>query len=183
MLRIRPYKPSDARYLLQWLTDETTVTFWKADRFSWPLTEEQLEKYYRDFEADSNACAFTALDENGEIAGHFSLRRIDWKENRAHMGFIIVNPDARGKGYGRRMVHQALKYAFEVLGLCYITLGVYDCNEPAKRCYAAEGFEKINRPGFEPKTDSFHGDAWEYYYLEAKRDVFRERSVVGESAF
>lgn len=168
MLRIRPYKPNDAIHLLDWLTDEKTVTFWKADRFVWPLTREQLDAYYRDFEVDPQAAAFMALDEKGEPAGHFSLRRIDWKENRAHMGFIVVNPNSRGKGYGRQMVHQALLYAFTVLGLQAVTLGVYDCNEPAKRCYAAEGFVRIERPGFEARMDSFHGESWEYYYLEAK---------------
>lgn len=167
MLRIRPYKPTDADTLLSWLQDEKTVTFWKADRFSWPLTKEQLQQYNKDFEADPQAVAFTALDEMGEIAGHFSLRRIDWKENRAHMGFIVVNPDSRGKGYGRQMVHQALEYAFHILGLKAVTLGVYDCNEPAKRCYAAEGFKRVERPGLEARVDFFHGEAWEYYYLEA----------------
>ena len=170
MLRIRPYKPADAEYLLKWLTDETTVTFWKADRFTWPLTKEQLDTYYNDFENDLNAAAFTALDEAGCVASHFSRREICWEENRAHMGFIVVNPDSRGKGYGRQMVHAALAYAFDSLGLKAVTLGVYDCNEPAKRCYAAEGFRRIERPGFEAKTDLFHGEDWEYYYLEAVSD-------------
>lgn len=170
MLRLRPYKPSDAACLLRWLTDEKTVAFWKADRFQWPLTKEQLAQYHRDFESDPNAIAFTALNENGGPAGHFSLRKIDWKENRGHMGFIVVDPEARGKGYGRRMVHLALTYAFEVLGLKAVTLGVYDCNEPARRCYEAEGFRRIERPGFEARTETFHGAQWEYFYLEARRD-------------
>ena len=41
MLRLRPYKPADAGYLMKWLEDERTVEFWKADRFCWPLTAEQ----------------------------------------------------------------------------------------------------------------------------------------------
>ena len=52
----------------------------------------------------------------------------------------------------------------------YLGYGVYDCNEPAKRCSAAEGFRRIERPGFEAKTDRFHGEDWEYYYLEAVSD-------------
>ena len=40
MLRLRPYKPADAGYLMKWLEDERTVEFWKADRFCWPLTPE-----------------------------------------------------------------------------------------------------------------------------------------------
>ena len=32
MLRLRPYKPADAGYLMKWLEDERTVEFWKADQ-------------------------------------------------------------------------------------------------------------------------------------------------------
>lgn len=144
--------------------------YWKADRFTWPLTMEQLELYYGDFEKDENAAAFTALDEQGRAVGHFSFRRIDWTENRTHMGFIIVDPESRGQGYGRQMVHQALRYAFDILGLSAVTLGVYDCNEPARHLYEAEGFRRIRRPGYEPFRMRFHEEEWEYYYMEAKTE-------------
>lgn len=170
MLRIRPYKPQDSIFLLKWLTDETDVTFWKADRFVWPLTEGQLEKYYNDFEAASDAFAFTVLDDAGEVTGHFSIRNVNWEENRGHLGFIVVNPEARGKGYGRSMVELALEYAFKILGLQAVTLGVYDHNEPAKRCYASLGFQRVDRSGFEARWDEFHGRKWEYYYLEARSE-------------
>lgn len=86
MLRLRPYKPADAGYLMKWLEDERTVEFWKADRFCWPLTAEQLADYCEDFTADPAAAAFTALDGAGNPAGHFSFRQIDWAGNRAHHG-------------------------------------------------------------------------------------------------
>ena len=52
MLRIRPYKPADAESLISWLKEERMVAYWKADRFAWPVTMEQLELYLRDFEED-----------------------------------------------------------------------------------------------------------------------------------
>lgn len=172
MLRLRPYKPADAGCLMMWLEDERTVEFWKADRFTWPLTARQLSAYYDDFAADLSAAAFTALDEKGEPAGHFSFRRIDWTENRAHMGFIVVNPDSRGKGLGRQMIRLALQYARQILGLDFVTLGVYDCNGTARRCYEAEGFVRAERLG--EKQADFHGEIWRYYYMEAD---LRKRTV------
>ena len=65
MIRLRPCKPADGSYLLKWLADERTVEFWRADRFTWPLTQGQLDTYFRDFEADPHAMAFTALDARG----------------------------------------------------------------------------------------------------------------------
>ncbi|MDB2011292.1 GNAT family N-acetyltransferase [[Clostridium] symbiosum] len=165
MLRLRPYKPADAGYLMKWLEDERTVEFWKADRFCWPLTAEQLADYCEDFTADPAAAAFTALDGAGNPAGHFSFRQIDWAGNRAHMGFIIVDPGCRGKGHGREMVRLALQYARLCLGLDFVTLGVYDCNEPARRLYEAEGFVKADRLG--EKQTGFRGETWTYYYMEA----------------
>ena len=165
MLRLRPYKPSDAGHLMRWLLDERTVELWRADRFSWPLTEEQLTAYYDDFTADTAAAAFTALDGEGKPAGHFSFRNIDWEENRAHMGFIIVDPESRGKGYGRQMVHLALQYARLCLGLDFVTLGIYDCNEPARRCYEPEGFVRAERLG--NRQTVLRGEEGNYYYMEA----------------
>ena len=164
MVRIRPFKREDMDSLLRWLEDERTVALWRADRFVWPVTPEQLERYYRDFEEDGSKAAFTALDEAGRAFGHFSIRDMDWGENRGHMGFIITDPELRGRGLGRQMVHQALRYGFEILGLSRITLGVYDCNGAARRCYEAEGFARCERPGF---ITEFYGEEWEYFYMEA----------------
>ena len=163
MLRLRPYKPSDADFLLNWLADEKTVEFWRADRFVWPLSREQLRTYYHDFEADSCCAAFTALEEDGTPVGHFSIRAISWEENRGHMGFVIVDPTCRGKGYGRQLVRLACHAASELLGLTRLRIGVFTCNEPALRCYQAEGFKASARPGFQSE---FHGEQWNYRYLE-----------------
>ena len=43
------------------------------------------------------------------------------------------------------MVRLALQYARLCLGLDFVTLGVYDCNEPARRLYEAEGFVRADR--------------------------------------
>ena len=67
MLRLRPYKPADAGYLMKWLEDERTVEFWKADRFCWPLTAEQLADYCEDFTADP---AFPSGRSTGPGTGH-----------------------------------------------------------------------------------------------------------------
>ena len=166
MIRIRPYKRCDQAALLSWLKEERTVALWKADRFSWPLTEAQLEAYGRDFSREADKAAFTALNEAGVPVGHFSFRRIDWEMGTAHLGFIVTDPAVRGTGCGRQMVRLALACAFDLLGLSRVTLGVYDCNQAARRCYEAEGFVPADRPGFETV---FHGETWRYFYLQADR--------------
>ena len=170
MLRLRPYKPSDAGHLMDWLKDERTVRLWRADRFSYPLTGEQLDQYWEDFLSDENAWIFTAVDGSGKPCGHFSFRRVDYHKNSAHMGFIVVDPMERGKGYGREMVTLALRYAFSLLRVERVTLGVFTVNEAAHRCYLSVGFqdEELHRD-----YDSFDGEAWDYQDMAAFREDFK----------
>ena len=53
---------------------------------------------------DGNAWIFTALDEEGKMAGHFCMRLADYGKNSVRLGYIIVDPEIKGKGYGRQML-------------------------------------------------------------------------------
>ena len=48
MIRLRPYKPSDAWELLKWWDGRTEEEFvkWSAGAFTYPLTIEQLDAYF-----------------------------------------------------------------------------------------------------------------------------------------
>lgn len=165
-MRLRPYKSSDASIVMNWLSDERTVALWKSRRFTYPLTGEQFERYQHEFEQDSHACIFTALDEEGSPVGHVSFREIDYMANTAYMGFIVVDPAARGRGYGKQMVSLALHYAFDLLGVSEVTLGVYGCNTAAQKCYELVGFHKIDRA---PQLVKFHEETWEYRYMTVEK--------------
>ena len=86
MLRLRPYKYTDANTILSWCKNET-------------------------------------MDE---------LR----------FGFVIVDPEKRGKGYGKEMLHLGLKYVFEIYQAKKATLGVFENNIPAYQCYKAVGLKR-----------------------------------------
>lgn len=140
MLRLRPFKLTDSQYLLQWFGDKKSFTMWSAGKFDYPLTKEQIEDYYRKYEEDEFAWIMIALNEEGRPVGHLLMRMADYKKGSIHFGFIIVDRNERGKGYGKEMVALAAKYAFEILKVKRITLGVYDNNPSAHGCYKAVGF-------------------------------------------
>ena len=48
MLRLRPFKPQDGKYLVQWFDNEEQFMKWSAGQFSYPLTMQQIEDYCRD---------------------------------------------------------------------------------------------------------------------------------------
>ena len=42
MLRLRPYKPSDAAHIAAWVADRDTFSAWCGDKLEWPLTAGSL---------------------------------------------------------------------------------------------------------------------------------------------
>lgn len=139
MLRLRPYKASDAEHIVNWMKDETTFHKWSADRIGkFPITANDLNVHYNT--CDENFFTFTAFDETG-VVGHFILRFLDDKKQELRLGFVIVDNTKRGNGYGKEMLKLALKLAFEIIKAEKITLGVFENNNPAYRCYKSVGFK------------------------------------------
>ena len=111
MLRIRPFKMSDANLMINWIKEERTFKMWCADRFQYPLTVAQLQDYKNIYEEDEFGWIFVALDEEGTPVGHFLMRMANYEKESIHLGFIVVDTKKRGLGYGKEMVERAVKYA------------------------------------------------------------------------
>ena len=136
MIGIRPYKPADAATILSWCRDEKAFYKWSAGVLGdYPITEEK-------FKFVEGLMPFTAFDENG-IVGFFTLRNPGESREQLRFGFVIVNPDIRGKGYGKAMLSLGVKFALEIYGAKKVSLGVFENNLPAYYCYKAVGFEDV----------------------------------------
>lgn len=143
MLRLRPYKPSDAKEIVKWIKDERSFRLWCADHYeSYPIGAEDIMAAYEKEETNNGFFPMTAFDETG-IVGHLILRFTDKAQQILRFGFVIVNAEKRGKGYGAGMLRLALKYAFEILKVKKVTLGVFEDNPSAQRCYRAVGFKEV----------------------------------------
>ncbi len=169
MFRFRPYESSDAAAILSWVSDETAFYKWSAGRLgAWPITAEAFDDYYR---AHPELLPFTMTDESGP-AGHLLLRRPTEDGATLRLGFIMVDGARRGQGLGRTLLRFALRHAFTALGAQRVTLGVFDNNPPARRCYEAMGFrhnaaadETYELPG---------GLRWHCTDMVLEREDFRE---------
>ena len=140
---------------------------WSADRFeAWPITAEDLRRHY-DAMADSDSFyEFTAFDETG-IVGHLIMRFTDGEKKELRFGFVIVDSQRRGLGYGKAMLKMAIQYGFTMLGAERITLGVFENNEPAYRCYLAVGFREEAQT--EPKVFHVLNEDWTCRELALRR--------------
>ena len=146
-LKLRPYKPCDADAIIRWIRDEETLRMWSADRFdAYPITADDINHKYCDLNGDcaepDNFYPFTAMDESGRAAGHLILRYTDPGRTTVRFGFVIVDDEMRGRGLGKQLLELAAQYAFGIFGARRITLGVFEHNVPAYRCYRAAGFRE-----------------------------------------
>ena len=160
MLRIRPYKAADAQTILSWCRDERAFYQWTAGILGdFPITENA-------FEFVESLMPFTAFDETG-IVGFFTLRNPGETLDELRFGFVIVNPDIRGKGYGKAMLHLGTKFAFELYGAKHVSLGVFENNPAAYCCYKAAGFDDVLLD--QPETYCVMGEEWKCRELILKR--------------
>lgn len=173
MLRLRPYKPCDAESIVKWITDKKMFYQWSADRINiYPLTPDVLNNYYSQFENNPGFWQMTAVDELNNPAGHFIMRYTDDDVNRIRLGFIVVNNNIRGKGYGKEMLLLAEKYAFEILKANEISLGVFANNPRAYYCYNAAGFRE--NKDMEHYDVSIEDELWECIDMIAYKDCLEE---------
>lgn len=161
-MRLRPYKKCDDKYLVNWFDDEKKFQMWSAGDYTYPLDHQQLQKHREKFEENENAWLFSMLNEEGIPVGHVAIKNVDYEKNTAYIGFIVVDPKQRGKGYGKKLVDLITKYIFEILKINQVTLYVYAQNPIAKKCYESVGFEE---GGLEVAQFEYQNEKWNRYLM------------------
>jgi RimJ/RimL family protein N-acetyltransferase len=151
-MTLRPFTINDAPIILSWIKDETAFRKWSADRYPVypPMPEDMLAQY-----ESGVIFPFTAIDGEGKVVGHIMLRYPDPSKTVIRFGFVIVDDQLRGKGYGKQMLQLAIQKAKNEFGAKKITLGVFDNNPSAFHCYESVGFKVIG-------TDSYQIDGEEW---------------------
>ena len=99
-----------------------------------------------DILSDKAASAFidVAEDSDGDIAGVImvSLRKeLLSHAPSAHLEAIVVSPNARGRGLGKRLLHHC-EQRVRAMGALSLTLHVFANNERARALYASETFDE-----------------------------------------
>lgn len=143
MIRLRPYKACDAKYIAKWIQSEYEFRQWSADRYEdYPITEEMINNKYMDSDNTDTSWEMTAFNEAG-IIGHFIMHFTDKEMKTVRFGFIGIDNNLRGKGYGKEILEIAIKYCFEILKVENITLGVFENNLSAYYLYKSAGFNTV----------------------------------------
>lgn len=164
MLKLRPYKACDAQKITKWLKNEYAFRQWSADRYEkYPITPDDMNAYYDMDRNNENIWGMTAFDDTG-IVGHLTMRFPGDDKKEIRFGFVIIDADKRGKGYGKEMLSLAAQYAFDFIKVQKISLGVFENNSAAIHCYKACGFKEVKLQNTE--CYSCMGEIWNCIEME-----------------
>ncbi|WP_181898700.1 GNAT family N-acetyltransferase [Halobacillus trueperi] len=163
MLQLIPFQEKDFNTIFDWIVSPRFLMQWGGPMFNFPLTHQQL----MDYKDAQGRRAFQVYDPSLDtIIGHLSIGRIDKDQKQGRIGKVIVSPEYRGKGYGQQMIQLISMYAFQQLDLEKVTLGVFDFNTGAIRCYENAGFT-IDR--YLKNHRSFEDEMWSLYEMSLNK--------------
>lgn len=154
-LRLRPYIAiKDFDTIKNWIIDERTHAMWCANLTSYPIEKNDFEKLLDEAMLRFGDSPFVVTSKEGSLIGFFCYS-LNLENNEGMLKFVMVNPDIRGKGYGKAMLQLAIKYAFEMTKASAVHLNVFPENVRAKKCYEAVGFieRKLDKDVFKFKDE------------------------------
>ena len=128
----------------EWLNDPIVNKYLETRE----TTIEDLKQYIRSKKENPNCLFFGVfLKENDKHIGNVKLEPIDYKEKTSYFGMLIGEKEQWGKGLGTEATRLAVDYAFNVLHLKEIMLGVIAENKAAIRVYEKTGFQikRVNK--------------------------------------
>lgn len=136
-LQSRHATEADAAIVASWIRTPRDCEFWAGPDFPFPAS---LDTFVEKLQVRSTT-SVCLVEESVVAFGQLA----DKGDGRAHLGKIIVAPEARNRGHGRQLVKELLRIAgqrrFRVVGL-----NVQFENDAAIRMYRGLGFGFSQRP-------------------------------------
>lgn len=173
-MEFRKYQENDAKEILKWIKNEREFRLWSARRYeNYPIIPELMNEEYKQSSRKMEFHPMT-LVEDGKIVGHIVVRIPEEDKTAVRFGFIIVDNNIRGKGYGKKLISEAINYVKENFNVERITLGVFTANESAMKCYESVGFNTVE---IYRNFMSFEDENWDCAEMALK---LREASLTAD---
>lgn len=138
----RPFEETDAAALASWLSSDPHELFLTSSSLKFPLTVDQFLSYWRKNAAPDSHEFFTFLDANtNEQVGHCEMKGMSLVHRHGTIANVFINPSARGRRLGTRMIELMLDGAFQQKRLHRVGLAVHSHNAAALMTYVRAGFQ------------------------------------------
>ena len=110
-----------------------------------PMTVERETSWFEDITGSSDIVFLIRERASGQPIGTSSLMEVDFRNRSAMFGIYIGEASKRGNGFGSETTRLVLDYAFNLLGLNSVRLGVAAFNPAGIRAYKKAGFRECGR--------------------------------------
>ena len=120
----------------------------RARNFGTPLEQERAvaERQYAELLKDGvhtkGHRLWTVMQDTGEAVGSLWVY-VDEDQKRAFIYYIVISPEHRGKGYGKRTL-EVLEEELKSMGVNWIGLNVFADNSVAIGLYQKQGYRTTN---------------------------------------
>jgi ribosomal protein S18 acetylase RimI-like enzyme len=136
---LREFRESDAREVARWPGSLGEVRRWAGGDPGWPVDVAVFGRWH----ADPDVGPYVLCDGNEPIG--YGEVWVDEPEKEVELARIIVSPDRREHGVGRRLVRLLLERA-ALSGLPDAFVRVVPKNGAAIGCYRGAGFSPVSEP-------------------------------------
>ncbi|HXT16782.1 MAG TPA: helix-turn-helix domain-containing GNAT family N-acetyltransferase [Gemmatimonadaceae bacterium] len=154
-ITLRTHRPGD----MGWIVHRHGVLYAREygydERFE-ALVARVVAGFIDDFDPARERCWIAERD--GEIVG--SVFVVAKSKTIAQLRLLLVEPSARGRGLGRRLVDEVIRFA---RGVGYRKIRLWTQSEltSARKIYKAAGFTLVGREGHEHFGKRLEAEVWE----------------------
>jgi RimJ/RimL family protein N-acetyltransferase len=135
---LRPVEERDLALLARWRNAPENRRFFFSP---FPINPGGQKKWYEGLLADRSRVMFMVDSRDGETVGVIGLDKIDWRNQEAEYGQILLDPAHRDLGYAEEAASLMVQYAFDELNLHRLYSIIYAFNQGVIRWSHVAGFK------------------------------------------
>lgn len=147
-VQLRPFEKNDLPLLVRWNNDPEIRGLTGE---VYPFSSHAAEAWFERIKDDPNRVWFIIEErETGNPIGECGLLRIFPAWRTTDLTIILGEKSSHGRGYGTEAIHLLMDYAFGMLAMHRISIGVVGVNQRALEFYEKVGFrrEGVQRDGY-----------------------------------
>ena len=137
---IRAIEENDIKLVVNLFNDPEVEG--KVIGWSFPLSVYEQHRWMESNYKDKNNLRFVIENETGVGIGIVTLTDIDWRNRKASTGIKILNPEMRGKGYGKDAIMAIMRYSFDTLGFNRLDTSWFSDNEASRQAHIRCGWKE-----------------------------------------